>query len=140
MSIVLKLVLAGSKRVLRGQVHFWRMMREQHAEHGQFSVTSIDAASNARREDIRKAFAALKSKADGFITLSSPGPAPKGLQSTGNPSMNAATSITGAPVWSLPLLASDGMPLGVQLGCFPHEDAKATGHARWLLDSFLTQA
>jgi len=94
----------------------------------------------AKREDIRKAFAALKGKADGFITLSSPGPAPKGLETTGNPSMNAATSITGAPVWSLPLLASDGMPLGVQLGCFPHQDAKATGHARWLLDSFLTQA
>ena len=94
----------------------------------------------AKREDIRKAFAALKGKADGFITLSSPGPAPKGLETTGNPSMNAATSITGAPVWSLPLLAADGMPLGVQLGCFPHQDAKATGHARWLLDSFLTQA
>ena len=31
----------------------------------------------AKREDIRKAFAALKGKADGFITLSSPGPAPK---------------------------------------------------------------
>ncbi|MBU0725804.1 MAG: amidase [Alphaproteobacteria bacterium] len=91
----------------------------------------------ARREKIRAAFAALKSKADGFITLSSPGPAPKGLESTGNPSMNAAMSITGAPAWSLPLLAVDGMPLGVQLVGFPHEDAKVTGHARWLMGTYL---
>lgn len=67
MSIVLKLVLAGSKRVLRGQVHFWRMMREQHAEHGQFSVASIDAASNARREDIRKFMRSLL--AAGYIEV-----------------------------------------------------------------------
>lgn len=92
-----------------------------------------------RRNQVRKAYAALKAKADGFIALSSPGPAPKGLHSTGSPAMNAATSMTGTPVWSLPLLAADGMPLGVQLGGFPHEDAKVTGHARWLMDSFLTQ-
>lgn len=88
------------------------------------------------REEMRRRMAALKGKADGFITLSSPGPAPKGLESTGNPTMNAAMSCTGAPAWSLPLLAVDGMPQGVQLVGFPHDDAKLTGHARWLLGAF----
>lgn len=65
MSIVLKLTLAGSKRLLRGQAHYWRAMREQSAESGRFSVASIDMVSNADRGDIRKFIRGLA--AAGFV-------------------------------------------------------------------------
>lgn len=67
MSIVLKLTLADSKRLLRGQAHYWRVMREEHAERGFFTVTSIDMASNARRADISKFVRGLASA--GYIEI-----------------------------------------------------------------------
>lgn len=67
MSIVLKLTVTDSKRLLRGQAHYWRVMRQQQAERGDFSVASIDMASHARREDIRKFVRALL--AAGFVEV-----------------------------------------------------------------------
>lgn len=52
MSIVLKLSLSGSKRLLRGQAHYWKAMRDQHAEHGSFTISSIDRASRVARQEI----------------------------------------------------------------------------------------
>lgn len=54
MSIVLKLTMGGSERILRGQAHYWSVMRALQAEHGCFTVTGINQASNADRADIRK--------------------------------------------------------------------------------------
>jgi hypothetical protein len=48
--------------------------------------------------------------ADALISLGSPGPAPRGLGSTGDSVFNSPTSILGAPAVTVPMLAIEGMP------------------------------
>jgi Asp-tRNA(Asn)/Glu-tRNA(Gln) amidotransferase A subunit family amidase len=77
-----------------------------------------------------------------MITLSCPGPAPVWLgdvpgqplapRPTGDPLFNFATSLTGAPCVSVPMLAVDGMPVGVQLIGQVNQDARMTAMAAWL--------
>ena len=93
------------------------------------------------REEARRAFEAIAGLADGLISLSSVGPAPRmdnGLKdsgvthTTGLPSFNAATSVLGSPAITLPLLAVGGLPVGVQVIGQQHSDAALTGTAAWI--------
>lgn len=76
---------------------------------------------------------------DGFISLSSPGPAPLGLESIGQPLYQTPTSALGAPVFGLPLLAVDNLPQGVQLMGFTGGDDRCAAHARWICDALLDE-
>jgi Asp-tRNA(Asn)/Glu-tRNA(Gln) amidotransferase A subunit family amidase len=88
------------------------------------------------REALRAEHAAFASRADGFITLSGPGVAPPG-DDVGNPVFNEPSSLLGVPAMNLPLLALDGMPLGVQLLGYRDRDYALTGHASWIADRVL---
>jgi Asp-tRNA(Asn)/Glu-tRNA(Gln) amidotransferase A subunit family amidase len=90
----------------------------------------------AARARIRAIYAKLATLADGAITLSAIGAAPEGLQSTGNPIFAVAGSTLGVPAISLPVLADEGLPLGLQLMGFEQEDAAIMGTAAWLRDVF----
>jgi Asp-tRNA(Asn)/Glu-tRNA(Gln) amidotransferase A subunit family amidase len=61
--------------------------------------------------------------ADACITLSAPGPAPLGLESTGDPTFAIPASLLGVPAMSLPLFQVDGLPLGLQVMGFAERDA-----------------
>lgn len=83
--------------------------------------------------------------ADAIIMLSCPGPAtpwagdvpgqPLAQRPTGDSVFNTPSSMLYAPCVTLPLLGVSGMPVGVQLMGQPHEDARITAMARWLLQS-----
>ena len=60
---------------------------------------------------------------DACITLAATGAAPVGLASTGNPVFVVPASMLGIPAISLPVLADDGLPLGLQLMGFADQDA-----------------
>ena len=90
----------------------------------------------AWREALRAEHAALAGQADGFITLSGPGIAPSG-DDVGNPVFNEPSSLLGVSAMNLPLLALNGMPLGVQLLGYRDRDYTLTGHARWIADQVL---
>ncbi len=87
----------------------------------------------AARERLRALHRALAGKVDGFITLAHIGPGQSGQPKTGTPWYNDASSAIGAPTLNLPLLAVDGLPLGVQLMGFEHHDARLAAIGRWLL-------
>jgi Asp-tRNA(Asn)/Glu-tRNA(Gln) amidotransferase A subunit family amidase len=73
---------------------------------------------------------------DAILTPAAPGTAPKGLDSTGDPSFCTLWTLTGLPALSLPLLrGSNGMPLGVQLVGRRHFDARLLRTARWLVSA-----
>lgn len=91
-------------------------------------------AALIEREDFRTMHAELARRADGFITLSSPGPGPIGMDQ-GSAIFNEASSILGAPAFNLPLLAVDRAPLGVQLLGGWHGDERLTAVARWLAET-----
>ncbi len=92
-----------------------------------------DAYSHAlnKQADFRRAYAALNAVCDGCITLISPEPAPEGL-GTGDMSFLDTFSVLGVPTTSLPLLAVNGLPLGVQFAGFMRGDQRLIAHARWI--------
>ena len=90
-------------------------------------------AALAEREKLRAMHDELAQRADGFITLSSPGPGPIGLDQ-GSAIFNEASSVLGAPAINLPLLAVDAAPLGIQLLGRWQGDERLTAAARWLAE------
>ncbi len=71
---------------------------------------------------------------DAILTPAAPGAAPKGLESTGDPSFCTLWTLTGLPALSLPLArAANGLPVGVQLVGRRHFDARLLRTARWLV-------
>ena len=87
-----------------------------------------------RRETLRRLHRALRGQVDGFITLAHIGPGQKGMPAVGTPWYNDPSSAIGAPSLSLPLLAVEDVPLGVQVMGFEREDYPLVATARWLLD------
>ena len=92
-------------------------------------------ARRAERAAIRTIYAALAGEVDGVITLSATGPAPIGLESTGDSIFVVAGSCLGVPAISLPLLSVEGLPLGLQLLGFLDRDAELIAAARWVRDN-----
>jgi Asp-tRNA(Asn)/Glu-tRNA(Gln) amidotransferase A subunit family amidase len=92
-------------------------------------------AALARRDRLRAMHRALSGRVDGFITLAHIGPGQMGHPSVGTPWFNDASSAIGAPTLNLPLLAIEGVPLGVQLMGFEGADADLVSVARWILDA-----
>ena len=60
--------------------------------------------------------------ADAAITPAVTGPAPHRSAGTGNPICSLTWSLLGTPAISLPLLAVEGLPLGVQLIAAPFRE------------------
>jgi Asp-tRNA(Asn)/Glu-tRNA(Gln) amidotransferase A subunit family amidase len=95
--------------------------------------------ASRRRGDLRARHRALAGKVDGFITLAHIGAGQKGQPRGGTPWFNDASSAIGAPSFSLPLLAVEEVPLGVQIMGFEDADEGLTAMARWLLAAFGSQ-
>ena len=94
------------------------------------------AALLAQRDSARAAFAKAAASYDAFVTLGATGAAPVGFKSTGSPAMNVAASLLGTPALTLPLLADEDMPLGLQLMGATDSDAELLETAIWVLSAF----
>ncbi len=71
---------------------------------------------------------------DAILTPAAPGPAPRGLDSTGNPAFCTLWTYLGTPAVTLPLLQSEsGLPIGVQLVGRRGNDARLLRTANWLV-------
>lgn len=108
----------------------------ERAGHGD-NVGSDDYAKALEwAEGARKRYAALAGKYDAFVTLNSPGPAPEGM-AVGNVVYGEASSVLRVPALNAPLMAVDGLPLGLQvLGYYRRDfDLVAIGH--WLIHAVL---
>jgi len=115
-----------------------------------FAMTPDDyRAALAGRDAIRAAIAGIGRRVDGFVTLASSGPAPiDGPGERGNAPVAAAHlktgsrsflspwSMVGGPSLSLPVMAVDGLPLGLQLMGLPETDCALVAHAAWVLGLF----
>jgi Asp-tRNA(Asn)/Glu-tRNA(Gln) amidotransferase A subunit family amidase len=67
------------------------------------------------------------------LTPAALGPAPKDLNTTGNPMFCAFWTYLGVPAVTVPLLETDGMPIGVQLIGPRRDDGRLLRSARWLV-------
>jgi Asp-tRNA(Asn)/Glu-tRNA(Gln) amidotransferase A subunit family amidase len=92
-----------------------------------------------RRVELRARHRALAGKVDGFITLAHIGAGQQGQPRGGTPWYNDASSAIGAPSFNLPLLAVEGVPLGIQIMGFEGGDEALAAMARALLAAFGSQ-
>jgi Asp-tRNA(Asn)/Glu-tRNA(Gln) amidotransferase A subunit family amidase len=87
----------------------------------------------ATRHRLQRATAAVLARCDGFITLACSGPAPRGLAQTGSRTFPSYASWLGLPAFSLPLLAIQGLPVGVQLIGRTGADSTLCAIAQWMM-------
>jgi Asp-tRNA(Asn)/Glu-tRNA(Gln) amidotransferase A subunit family amidase len=86
----------------------------------------------SRRRAIRNEAAELLSRYDAFLMPAATGAAPVGLGYTGDPAVTVVGSLLGGPAVTLPLLADEGLPLGLQLIGRMDEDADLMAVANWI--------
>ncbi len=97
---------------------------------GLAAVDYIAAQTHLRA--FRADMGALAARYDALVSPTAAGPAPKGLDSTGDPYFCAPWSSAGMPSISLPTgLAADGLPFAVQLTGAPWAEARLLAAAAW---------
>jgi len=97
------------------------------------TISAVDyMAAQAHRRAFRAEMGAIAARYDALLSPTAAGPAPKGLDSTGDPYFCAPWSSAGMPSISLPTgLASDGMPFALQLTGAPWAEARLLATAAW---------
>jgi Asp-tRNA(Asn)/Glu-tRNA(Gln) amidotransferase A subunit family amidase len=81
----------------------------------------------------RNALAKTFDEVDAVLTFSAPGPAPKGLDSTGNAGFNQLWTLMGVPCVNVPAhVTAEGLPVGVQVIARFGDDAGALAAARFV--------
>lgn len=101
--------------------------------------TSPEAYGDAleKRRRLRERLSAVQT--DAFVTLSASGPAIQDISYTGSRSFAVPWTTAGSPSISLPLLASAGLPLGLQVVGAERSDEATVGVAAWI-DGWLKNA
>ncbi len=96
-------------------------------------ITRADyEAATTRREAAVASFTAWFDGFDAVIAPAAPGPAPLGLDSTGDPSCCTLWSLVGFPALALPTgFAGNGLPLGMQLATPAGHDDRLLSVAAW---------
>jgi Asp-tRNA(Asn)/Glu-tRNA(Gln) amidotransferase A subunit family amidase len=96
------------------------------------TATEYDAARRIAYQ-ARAALAGVFNEVDMLLTLSAPGAAPKGLDSTGDPRFNRLWTLMGVPCVTVPAHVADGgLPVGVQVIARFGDDAGALAAARFV--------
>lgn len=98
------------------------------------SVDYVRARGQRRRyqEEMRRLFRSC----DVLVSPGAPGPAPEGLETTGDPVLSAPWTLADFPTLSLPIgLDANGMPLGIQLSAPPFGEARLFDAGRRVEDA-----
>ncbi len=107
------------------------MLRERLGAANALSRNDYIAALD-RQSTLRAQVEALRAEVDGFVTLTASGPAPVGLAHTGSRSFQGFWTLTASPAVTLPRLAVDGLPVGLQILGFRDQDADMMAVANWI--------
>jgi Asp-tRNA(Asn)/Glu-tRNA(Gln) amidotransferase A subunit family amidase len=120
--------------------HFWERQREKlspqmgrYIETGQKIPTEEYIAGLRRLDECRALLAAVFEHYDVLLVPCVPGEAPKGLTSTGDPSLQAIWTALHTPTMTLPShRGPNNLPVGIQLVGQRHDDDRLIACARWI--------
>ena len=104
-------------------------------------ITAVDYNIAVERvQEFNGILESILEEYDALLTPSTPGEAPRGLETTGNPIFNSLWTLCGVPALNLPIMEGpNGLPLGVQLISYKGDDARLLRNARWLLNKLDAQ-
>jgi Asp-tRNA(Asn)/Glu-tRNA(Gln) amidotransferase A subunit family amidase len=103
-------------------------------ERGRKALAVDYARAVAGSAPLNQALDGLFDEYAAILAPAAPGPAPRGLDSTGNPVFCTLGTYLGTPAVTLPLLtAENGLPMGVQLLGRRGNDARLLRTANWLV-------
>ena len=114
------------------QRHLYRPQTVELIALGQTVSQAEVNAARTKQGELRDRLAGLMDQAgiDIWISPPAPGPAPEGIQATGNPAMNLPWTNTGLPTLTVPAgRAQDGLPLGLQLAAKYMQDEQLLAQA-----------
>lgn len=103
-------------------------------EEGLSQPAAAYAEAARRRDGYLQTASAAFDGVDGVLTPGAPGPAPAGLEFTGDPVMGVPWSFLGFPAITIPSgFSAGGLPLGLQIGASPAGDGepRLLDAARW---------
>jgi Asp-tRNA(Asn)/Glu-tRNA(Gln) amidotransferase A subunit family amidase len=90
----------------------------------------LGAARAAREERADRLVGLMADRGiDCWVTPAAPGPAPAGIDDTGDPKMNVPWTNVGFPAVTVPAGGIDGLPLGLQCVAGPGRDEELLGWA-----------
>jgi Asp-tRNA(Asn)/Glu-tRNA(Gln) amidotransferase A subunit family amidase len=115
--------------------HRPRLSRELNAglDEGRVISQATYGEKLARRAVLVDLAADLFAQCDAILSPPVPGPAPRRLDTTGDPGFCTPWSLVGFPAITVPTgLAQNGMPLGVQVAAPPGADASLLRDAAWI--------
>jgi Asp-tRNA(Asn)/Glu-tRNA(Gln) amidotransferase A subunit family amidase len=117
----------------RGGEQLSKALRAQ-IERGRNALAVDYARGLAGGAPLNRTLDAVFDEYDAIITPAAPGPAPSGIEATGNPVFCTLATYLGTPAVTLPLLtAENGLPMGVQLIGRRDNDARLLRTANWLV-------
>lgn len=107
-----------------------------HVQHGLTTGNAILARDYLSALDVPKVLNAaldeIFDRCDAILCPAAPGPAPEGLDSTGDGIFNGLWTLCGTPAVTVPALTSaSGLPMGVQLVAARGNDARLMRNAHW---------
>ena len=94
-------------------------------------------AALAQRDALRSIIQDFTRRFDGFITLASTGPAPLGHDETGSRHYQVPWSYLGLPCFTLPVMAAEGLPVGLQVMGYETGTVNLTALSHWLMKTIL---
>ena len=102
------------------------------------TVAELGDARAVRRDNRRRLRTHMEETGvDCWVTPAAPGPAPEGIDDTGDPAMNLPWTNAGFPAITFPVDSTDdGLPLGLQCVARAGADEYLLGWARLLADEF----
>lgn len=101
-------------------------------ETGQLIPTAAYLHAQRARRHLARSVLPLFDRCDVLLLPAALGPAPRGLDWTGDPACNAPWTLFGFPALALPIgLDGQGLPLGAQLVAAPWQEAPLLAAARW---------